>query len=56
VALRKKTKELKFPISILRTIIKKFQSTKEVMNLEESLSGQRLSKDHRWRVAEISSV
>jgi len=26
------------------------------MHVEESLSGQKLSKDYRWRIAEITSV
>ncbi len=65
-------KELNLEISIptIRVIIKRFQSTKNIKNLpergvclyrlmnaeEESLSSQRLSNDHSWRIAEISWV
>ena len=57
-------------ISTIRAIIKKFQSTGNVMNQpgrgrvsissqrteEDGSSGQKLSKDHSWRIAEVICV
>src|SRR4029434_5051912 len=65
---KKISKQLKIPISTIMEIIKKFKATGDVKNQpgrgrvyidpthreEDGSTGKRISKDHSWRIVEVS--
>ena len=66
---KKISKQFKIPISTIIEIIKKFKATGDVKNppgrgrvctltpctvKEDGLTGKRISKDHSWRIVEVS--